>query len=247
MRCGRCVGFAVGVLFLTCAVSANAGEQPDQRTITVNGRADVNVVPDQVVIYAAVETRDAQLTAAMQSNDKSVQRVLQLALEHAVDEKDIQTDRLSIQPWYKHYSENQEQLGFIVRKNIAIVLKEIDQFEALLSGLIEAGVSHIDNIRFRTSQLREYKDEARTLALKAAKEKATAMAAVLGEKIARPTEIIERNSQSGWLANRDANFASNDFMNAPGAADSYSPTISLGQISVTAEVRVTFALADAPE
>ena len=60
---------------------------------------------------------------------------------------------------------------YIVRKTIGIKLTNISGFDGVLSGLITNGVNNVQGIDFRTSELRKYRDKARTLAIQAAKEK----------------------------------------------------------------------------
>ena len=57
-------------------------------------------------------------------------------------------------------------------------------------------------VRLRTSQLRKYRDEARAKAIRAAKEKAVALAGELGVKIGRPHSISEGYQYSGGGQNR---------------------------------------------
>ena len=63
------------------------------------------------------------------------------------------------------------------------------KFEDLLSDALEAGVTHVQGIEFRTTELRKHRDRARSLALKAAQEKAELLADGAGRKIGKAISI----------------------------------------------------------
>jgi len=156
------------------------------RLITVTGEADVRVVPDEVILTVGVETWDKDLTIAKSQNDDRVKRVLALAKEYAIESKYVQTDQISIEPRYRDGYTQADFIGYFVRKTIVFTLKDISRFEALLSSTLEAGATHVHGIQFRTTELRKHRDQARALALKAAQEKANAMAKELGQKAGKP-------------------------------------------------------------
>jgi uncharacterized protein len=102
-------------------------------------------------------------------------------------------------------------------------------------------------VQFKTSQLRQHRDEARELAMKAAQEKARDLASAAN---AQPGCVlsIDENSWSyygyPWQSGRNQMMTQNVMQNAPGSAQPPSDDgpISLGQIAVQAEVQVRFSL-----
>src|SRR4030095_3981219 len=85
----------------------------------------------------------------------------------------------------------------VVRKSIQVKLTDIEAFEALLTGLLTNGVNNVHGIEFRTSQLRKHRDTARAMAVRAAKEKADALASELGVKCGK-VYSIDANDAGGW-------------------------------------------------
>ena len=138
----------------------------------------------------------------------------------------------------------------MARTSIEVKLTNVTNLEKTLSGLLTAGVDRIDSVEFRTTQLRKYRDQARSMAIQAAKEKADALCAELAVKRGKPLNINATDS-GGWY-NRFAGYrgygmTSNSqvsVQDAEGTSDSTSDTLSLGQISVSATVNVSFALQD---
>jgi uncharacterized protein YggE len=251
----RTAGFVGAALILVLAVSAwtqqaqSASSEP--RRITVSGEAEVRVVPDEVILTLGVETWDKDLGTAKGENDRIVAKVLALATDYGIAPEHVQTDYVNIEPRYRNgYYEERDFIGYFVHKNVVITLRDLDQFESLLSDALEAGVNYVHGIQFRTTGLRQHKDEARALAIKAAQEKAAALAGELGQKIGSPLDIQEE--QSGWWSGYNAwwgatwggGMSQNVIQEAGGAAALADSSVAPGQINVNAHVSVTFELTD---
>lgn len=219
-----------------------------ERYITVSGDAEVRVVPDEVILTLGVETEDPDLHVAKAENDQRVARLLTLAKDHGIEAVHIQTDHISIEPRYEDSYEKQGFVGYFVRKTVVITLREIDDFEALLTDVLEGGATHVHGIQFQTTALRQHKDRARALAIEAAGEKAAAMAGALDQQIGEPTVILENQTgwwspYAGWWGARwGGSIAQNVIQNAAGDAPLVDGALAPGQIAVYARVTVTFAL-----
>ena len=105
-----------------------------------------------------------------------------------------------------------------------ITLKDISAFDAVLSDALEAGATYVHGIQFRTTELRKHRDEARALAIRAAHEKAVALAQELGQEVGQPHDIREDQSQwwssyNTWWGGRASTMTQNVIQeggNAPG-------------------------------
>ena len=237
-----------GLLALSISAQAQFVSSAASNSITVSGDAEIKVVPDEVILILGVETSDKNLKIAKSLNDERIKKVLALAKDYGISSQHIQTDYISIQPEYRDYRVTGELLGYVVRKTIVIRLKDIPKFENLLSDALEAGVSYVHGIEFRTTELRKYRDQARAMAIKAAQEKATALANEVGRKAGKALSIGETayGSWSGynaWWGNRwGGGVAQNVTQNAGGLSPGDAGSLAPGQITVRATVSVTFAL-----
>lgn len=218
-------------------------------SISVNGEAVVKVVPDEVVITLGVETMHTSLEMAKRQNDERVRKVLAVARSHGIEDKHIQTDFISIMPQYDYHEERVDEIvGYQVGKAIEITLKDISQFDALLAGALQAGANYVHGIEFRTSELRKYRDQARALAIQAAREKAQALAEELDQTLGEPTFIGENSSGwwssygSWWGSRWGSMLSQNVIQNAGLAAYTSEGGLAAGQISVNASISVTFEL-----
>jgi uncharacterized protein YggE len=251
----KLVAILAVALLLALALGAWTQDAPAAsqapRTVTVTGEAEVRVVPDEVVLTLGVETWDKNLGRAKEQNDRIVAAVLALAGDHGVPAEHVQTDYVSIDPRYKNgYYEERDFIGYFVRKNVVVTLRDLSAFEPLLSDALEAGVNYVHGVEFRTTELRQHRDEARALAIEAAREKAVALAGVLDQDVGRPLAIQEQ--QAGWFSSYNAWWGSswgagmtqNVIQEMGGASFLADSTVAPGQINVNACVSVTFELGD---
>jgi len=231
---GVCAIVLIILLFL-CVACGGQRDTGASRLITVIGDAEVRVAPDEAILTLGVETWDKDLTIAKKQNDERVKRLLALVKKYKIDPKYVQTDQIKIEPRYKEGYRREDFIGFFVSKNIVFTLKDISKFEEVLSNALQLGANYVRDVQFRTTKLSDYREQARTLALKAAKEKAKAMAKELGQKVGKPYAIVEEEYDN---RERYQN-VTRAIGSSPWGADT---SIALGQISVTARVKVSFEL-----
>jgi uncharacterized protein YggE len=222
------------------APSVLAQTSVDRPLITVTGQAEILVAPDEVAFNLRVVTMDRELTAAQTKNDQIVKTLLDLARKYQIPPTQVQTDHIRLEQRYSDEDVTKKPsvfLGYTVTKKVAIVLRDVSKTEALLADIFKSGVSYIDDVDFRTTQIRKYKDQARAMAIKAAQEKATALTREIGQTIGKAYSIEEEGQTNGAMANN-----SNSVGFVRGSYSSEESTIALGQISVTARVVVSFEL-----
>ena len=236
--------------FALCLATVRAQQTPPTPQITISGTAEVRVAPDEILINAGVEIRNENLDQARRQHDDRMKSVLAFLKDSGVPRKDVQTDFINLVPDYGNewgHAPTKTPI-YVVRKFIEVRLNNVTNLEAILTGMLNAGVDRINNVEFRTTQLRKYRDQARAMAIKAAKEKADALCAELGVKRGKPLNI--NASESGGIWNYFGNQGNNSVANnvqtvaqdSGNAADSPAETLALGQVSVSATVTVSFAL-----
>jgi hypothetical protein len=239
------------LLILTAICFVQAQQSDDRPQIMVNGEAVVKVQPDQIIITFGIETWDKDVMIAKQKNNEIMKKAMAVIKESEIPEKDIQTDYLSVEPRYDDDYEKKDFIGYFIRNTFVVTLSDPGKVEALVTSVLQSGVNYIHNINFQTTELKKYREQARDLALTAAREKAEKMAAALGQIIGDPIQISEGyggydwwyyNSWSGWGYGRSNMMSQNVVQNIPTNSDNISETIALGKISVKANVSVTFEL-----
>src|SRR5690606_40177797 len=122
--------------------------------ISVNGIGEVNLEHNEVVISLGVETREKTLDQARKQTDKQAAAIIAYLRKQGVDAKDIQTSYVNLHPVYSgaEYGKATPEF-YMAQKSMTIVIRKINKFDELLSGLYDNGVNRIDNIYFRVSDL----------------------------------------------------------------------------------------------
>ena len=300
---------AVLIILLLMPAFAQYGDQnqPRQPQISVSGSAEVKVAPDQIFLYVGLETRNQNLEKASQEMERRVTAVVDFLKRSGINDRDVQTDYISINPEYVDGCDIDSSTGlprvlsgtmdyatyrryvsgrvidpvtglpfaikglvltncictnYVVQRNMGIKLTQTGNFEKVLTGLLTNGVDSVHGIDLRVSEIRKYKDQARAMAVKAAKEKAEAAALILGVKVGKPLSV-DLNDWGGWsrwnsgqweMGGRyqgggNNNNSSNANSNGGGGGgsldelpESEDGALSVGQISVSANVNITFLI-----
>lgn len=234
------------MMLVPTALLAQAAHGEERARITVSGEAVVYVQPDKILVTLGIETWNKEVQLAKQENNEIQKRAMAAIKECGVATKDIQTDRLSIEPRYRGNNYTKDDfVGYFVRNSLVVTLKNSERLEDLITKVLDAGVTHIHGIDFQTTEFKKHRERARELALLAAKEKAQKMAAVLGQKIGAPLQITESGSPSwyysGW-GGRQGGMSQNAVQNVAGDGAAPTETIALGKIGIRTNVQVVFAL-----
>jgi hypothetical protein len=226
------------------------------RSIQVSGTAVVNVTPDRALIQLGIQSNGTTVSKVEAANSQTIGRIVNAIKAQGVDVKDIATDWYIIQPIYEEYSSLKIK-GYRINNTVAVTLRDISKVNRVLGAALDAGANQVINVEFYTSGLRKYRDQARELAMKASQEKAQAMTEAVGAETVCVLNISE-NTWSyyngwwhGWYGGGGRSqdlWTQNTVQNADpaggeqGGALTEAGPVSLGQISVKAEVGVTFGL-----
>lgn len=243
----------LSLLLLGPIVSAQSQDIDKLPSITVSGAAEVQIAPDEVVLSLEVTKLNKDLQTAKRLNDDSVGKILELTLRFGVLPQNVQTAHVSVDMKYESIRDAKTNIydgdggeigkrifkGYEVSKIVKVKLTEITRFEEFFTEVLKTGLSEVTSVQFETSKLRETKDKAREMAIKAAKEKATAMTAAIGQTIGKAIKIVE-----GAVSNQGySNLSLNSRAFAPGATFSEPlTTFAPGAIKVEAQVTVSFLL-----
>ena len=232
----------ISVLLCCGAASAQSGIEPP--LITVTGSAEVRVPPDEVLFTLAIENVDRDMQVANKKTDESVKQVLAIARKNNVKPEDVQTSHISVQPKYNTDDMPYEErgkvkrvlVGYEVSKTVAIRLRDISRFDELLADVLKAGITSLSNLEFRDSQIRKHRDQARVMAIRAAKEKAMLLTGEIGQTIGPAYSITESANDYTRSMTQNNSLAESSEGSASDSA------VAPGSISVTAQVTVRFKL-----
>jgi uncharacterized protein len=234
------------LLILAVLLYALPARAQVDRSIATSGEATVYVVPDKVVVALGIESFDNDLDKAKAANETAAARLVQAITNMGIEKKDVATDNLQVEIHRRYDNGRYLDIdGYFVRRGYAITLKDVKQFEKLIDTALKNGCNQIQNISFMTTDLRKYRDQARQMAIKAAKEKAVALAKELDCAVGKPRTISESGGGAYFGGYRwgysGGGMSQNAVQSVSGPPDT-GENLPLGQIAVTASVSVTFDL-----
>jgi len=230
----------ISVLIASCLILSSLATAEDKglaKVVRVTGTAEVKVVPDRAVVEIGVEQQNPSASAAKNGADAVARRVLASLRGGGVDEKDIQTTFLALRPQFD-YHKGMRISYFVAEQTMSVTVRDLSKLDALLESLIKAGSNRIDSIDYETSDLRKYRDQAREQAVKAAREKAEALAAALGQQIGK-AQAIEEVVEPAYQGYAYAGANTTLDKRSPGLG---GPSLVAGQKTISASVVVSFDL-----
>jgi uncharacterized protein len=224
------------------------------RTVSVSGAATVNVVPDRVLIQLGVQSNGLTPDLVQAANSLAIQKVFRALQSQGIAAADISTDVYIIEPVYENYNSLTIK-GYRIDNVVTVTLRDVEKTSNLVAAALKAGANQVLDVQFYTSELRKYRDQARDLAMKAAREKADDLARAAGAEAGCVLSINE-NSWSyyngWWWYGRSSSsqnvWTQNIIQNVPSGGDSGGSLgeepINPGQISIKAEIQASFSLSD---
>lgn len=224
------------------------------RSIHVSGVAVVNVTPDRALIKLGVQSNGRSAREAQARNAVTIRQVVKALKSLGIEEKDIATDWYIIEPLYEDYDSLRIK-GYRIYNIVEITMRDVRKANEALVVAFQAGANQVVDVEFYTSELRKFRDQAREMAMKAAREKAEALTGAAGSGIQCILTINENTSSNfnyggwWWYGYNSSNqnvWAQNVVQNiAPAGGESPAQDdgpLNTGQISIRAEVNASFGL-----
>ena len=210
--------------------------------VSTSGTAEIRVVPDLADLSFGVEVRHTDLKEARKQQVERAAKVLAVIRAAGVVEKDLQASQVEIRPNYTDKRQETETIQFYsVSQQITCTLHDVSKVTDVTAAVVTAGATSVEDASLRTSELRKYRDEARVKAIKAAKEKAIALATELGSVVGKPYAITEATYSNWGFSQSISNSMGQGGGNSEpedGAASTFAP----GTISIEATINVSFLL-----
>ena len=204
------------------------------KIVKTTGNAEIKVTPDEAVLSVGVERQSVKARNAKKAVADTSRKIIAALKTLGVEDKDIQTAYLYLQPMID-YRNKVRITNFTAEQSLSVKLRDIAKLDDVMDAVVSAGANSIGGIDYQSSEIRKYKDQARDEAVKAAREKAEALAKGLGNQIGKTYSIedgeqMEGYSYFGGLAAPSPVLVEKTRSTAP------------GQLTVKASVTVSFDL-----
>lgn len=209
-------------------------EEPQKRTISLNGTGTVKLAPDIVSISTGVESDAAIAKDALAKNNAAMTKVVEELKQSGIEAKDIQTTNFSVEPRYDTRDEDKapKLIGYHVNNSVFITLRDISKLGEVLDKIVSLGANSIGGISFGVANREAVENEARKLAMADAIAKAKLYAEAAGAELGEVMTISEEGGYRPYFEKRAA---------APMASAAPVP-IEAGTESVSMQVSVTWEL-----
>tara|TARA_Y100000310_G_scaffold329325_1_gene398941 strand:- start:4998 stop:5717 length:720 start_codon:yes stop_codon:yes gene_type:complete len=184
---------------------SKAAEPASFRSFQVSGEGSVTTVPDIAQFSFGVITQGGiDLAVTQEKNTKEVNAAIAFLKDKNIEEKDIGTKAYRVDPRYQYYNcsgENgpcppPEIVGYTVQQTVQVKVRDFSVIGGLLAGVVENGANTVSQLSFTIDDPTQVQNEARTKAIKKAKEKAAAIAEAGGFKVGRLLSIQEGTTSS---------------------------------------------------
>jgi len=165
--------------------------------ISVTGEATVSVPPDLAEINGGVTSEAKTAREASEANNAAMGKVLQALKGAGIEEKDIQTARLSLQPQSAPNRSGPSAIaGYRASNRVTIRVRDVTKVANAIDTLVGAGANEIGGINFVVSQASKLLDEARERAVADARRKAEIYAKAAGVTLGAPLSISEEGNSA---------------------------------------------------
>lgn len=173
----------LAVLLSACSAgNLMPSNQAAQRLVTVNGVGQVTLQPDIAYIYVGVHTEDPSAADAVADNNRKTQALIDALSKSGVASEDIRTSNFSIWPSQQYDPSTGTVTGsiYMVDNTVYVTVRDLAKLGDLLDDAIAAGANTINSVTFDVADKSAALQDARKLAVEAAKAQAAELATAAG-------------------------------------------------------------------
>ncbi|MCZ2204077.1 SIMPL domain-containing protein [Bartonella sp. A05] len=181
---------------LTTSFSVHAEESTVQNSIiTVTATGESRATPDMAIINLAVITHDKTAQAALASNNKSMNDVINTLKNNGIQAQDLQTSGLSIYTISADEKKNNKDL-YQVSNHLTVRIRDLANAGKIFDQAMALGINSVHGITFTNAETKPFYIEARKQAIAEAIEKAKILAQAANVKLGKIIKITENDGNS---------------------------------------------------
>lgn len=160
--------------------------------LDISATGEVTRVPDLAIISAGVQTLQPTATAAIEENAARMERVRAALKRAGIEDKDIQTSSISLNPEYQ-YDQNQPPrlTGYRASNSVNVRFHDLKRTGAILDALVAQGANTISGPNLTVDKPEAALDEARAKAIANGRARAELYARALGMQVIRLLSVSE--------------------------------------------------------
>ena len=213
---------------LTNAAATTSSLNPG---VITSGDATVSKRPDIAFIYVGVDAQSSSAGGAQRDLATLANKLIGKAKGLGIPDKEINTSGYAVGPVYS--SDGRTITGYQAGESLNLKWHNVDNVGTAIDGLVQQGGATRISVSFGLNDPKAAQAEARGQAIADAKTRATAMAKAAGVQLGQVLRISDQTTVSRPPM----------YNYAPSALASDSTNVPVGQLDVTVQVEVDFALA----
>lgn len=226
----------VAVLLSGCASTASTPAEPKPGTATASGSGVVSAAPDQALMTFGVEARGKNAKIALSTVSAKAAKINAALKRTGVAEKDLQTANVNIYPEYRESKSGGKPqiVGYQASLSVNAKVRKLDALSDVIQAGTAAGATDVNGPSFSIADDSPIQAQAIQKAVDDARRVAQAMAKASGKKLGSVISVTSA-APSG-----SEPYMSKGIMHDTAAMAAVP--IQPGQLDVTSQVTVTFAL-----
>ncbi len=183
---------SIAVVVLTAGLYANiignnmGGKFSEDKTLSVTGSSSQLVFPDTASINIGVITKAMTARDASDKNAQAMNAVINILKNLSIQEKDIRTSTLFIQPDYNYPRDGAPVItGYTASNNVEVTTTMLDKLSDIVDMSVMNGANQVNGISFTVSEekQKQIQEELLGKAANDANSKANKLAETLKVKI----------------------------------------------------------------
>lgn len=228
---------ALGALPAAAQTPVPEGAVP---SVSVSGFGQAFGAPDVAYVEMGVDIVHTDVGEAVTQANATMQTVSSAIAATGVAEEDIRTTNFNV--WSDFYDpatgEQTTNRVYHVQNMVRVTVRDVSQVSSVIESGLSAGANSIFGLNFGIDDPTSLEQDARLEAIENARDRAQRLADAMGVTLGEPIVISE--TFGGGPIQPFAFEAAQAGLGGGGGA----PPISGGQLSVSVQVNVTFALAE---
>ena len=177
---------------------ALAQEQRPAPRVVVTGEGEMAVVPDMAIVSLAVMREAETAREALDDNNEAMAAVITAMKEAGIEDRDLQTAGLQINPRYVYPQNNGDSeqqpriVAYQVSNTLTVRVRDIEKVGEVIDRSVTLGVNQGGNISFTNDDPAQATTEARKSAVEDAVARARTLAEAAGVELGSIIELSEQ-------------------------------------------------------
>jgi uncharacterized protein YggE len=232
------VSIVLAFALVGVAPAAAQDDGEPAHVISVTGYGEAFGAPDVAYLQLGVSASSEEIGEVVTSVNQTLDAISVAMLQVGVAQEDLQTANFSL--WADERYDDNGSTGeryYRADNTLRVIIRDVNNIETVIEAGLAAGATNIYGLTFGIDDATELEQAARLNAIADAQDRAAKLAAALGLGVGAPISVSETDG-GGVYAVSEVAMYSGSGLGGGGAV------VEEGQLSVSVQVSITFAIAE---